>query len=70
MSNNEARQPSERDINLELEATKKLLELAKGKLFTAIWTITELELIIQLDREKLKELTDLLDSSANKNVSD
>lgn len=50
------------DSEQELAVTKALLEITKNKLFTAISTITELELVISIERDKNKQLTDLLEN--------
>jgi len=50
------------DVQQELNTTKALLDITRNKLFTAISTITELELIIAIEREKNKQLTENKDT--------
>lgn len=52
------------DKEQELSNTKALLEITRNKLFTAISTITELELIIAIERDKTKQLTELLETNS------
>ncbi len=56
------------DPSNELSTTKAILEITRNKLFTAISTITELELIIAIERDKNKALNELLESYKNKNT--
>ncbi len=56
------------DPSNELSTTKAILEITRNKLFTAISTITELELIIAIERDKNKALKELLESYKNKNT--
>jgi hypothetical protein len=53
----------ELEISRELEVTKGLLEITKNKLFTAISTITELELVISIEREKNKKLLEAIEAT-------
>ena len=38
------------NIELELEATRKLLDLTRGRLMAAVYTITELETLLELSK--------------------
>jgi hypothetical protein len=49
------------DTEQELNTTKALLDITRNKLFTAISTITELELIVAIEREKNKQLAEQIE---------
>lgn len=43
------------DIELELQATRKLLEITRGKLAAAIYTITELETLLEMTKPEVTQ---------------